>query len=155
MVPGQGERTPLHLPHGVTVWPCAAHRDASLQTSRAGGIWWYRWGGVLGRRGRDGPAAQGPVGASGSPLASSRQGSPSARVVLLARVEEAHRAEIPVDPFALLQDSIAAAAPRPWRLSLDGVDLSGDYLAVEAMTIREIGPNLPLAPHVVPRRGPA
>jgi diacylglycerol kinase family enzyme len=35
---------------------------------------------------------------------------------------------------------------RDWRVTADGEDLSGRYLAVEAMSIRCIGPGLPLAP---------
>jgi diacylglycerol kinase (ATP) len=50
----------------------------------------------------------------------------------------------------LLKDVIDEAEATPWDLSLDGVDRSGDFLAVEAMNIREIGPNLPLAPGADP-----
>jgi diacylglycerol kinase (ATP) len=37
-------------------------------------------------------------------------------------------------------------APRNRRVRLDGSDLSGDYLLVEAMNIPLLGPNVPLAP---------
>ncbi len=37
-----------------------------------------------------------------------------------------------------------------WQVELDGVDASGDYLAVEAMVIGETGPNIPLAPAADP-----
>lgn len=33
---GEGERAPLHLPCGVSVWLCAAHRSVAFQTRRAG-----------------------------------------------------------------------------------------------------------------------
>jgi hypothetical protein len=33
---GQGKRAPLHLPGGVSVWLCAAHRDPGFLRSRAG-----------------------------------------------------------------------------------------------------------------------
>ncbi len=33
---GRGRRAELHLPCGVSVWLCAAHRDPSFLTSRAG-----------------------------------------------------------------------------------------------------------------------
>jgi hypothetical protein len=36
MGPGTGERAELHLPHGVRVWLCAAHRSADFLTRRAG-----------------------------------------------------------------------------------------------------------------------
>ena len=32
---GQGERARLHLPYGVSVWLCGAHRSAEFQTGRA------------------------------------------------------------------------------------------------------------------------
>jgi hypothetical protein len=36
MGPGQGERAELHLPHGVSVWLCAAHRSLAFQRRRSG-----------------------------------------------------------------------------------------------------------------------
>lgn len=53
----------------------------------------------------------------------------------------------------LLRTLIGGAETRRWGLSLDGVELSGDFLAVEVMNIREIGPNLPLAPEAEPGDG--
>jgi diacylglycerol kinase family enzyme len=46
----------------------------------------------------------------------------------------------------LLQRIMADQAPRVRRVTLDGTDLSGEYLLVEAMNIPLIGPNIPLAP---------
>jgi hypothetical protein len=40
-----------------------------------------------------------------------------------------------------------------WRLELDGQDLSGDYLLVEAMNIRCVGPNLCVAQRAEPGDG--
>jgi diacylglycerol kinase family enzyme len=37
-----------------------------------------------------------------------------------------------------------------WRVTLDGADHSGDYLAVEAMVIGDTGPQVPLAPAADP-----
>jgi diacylglycerol kinase family enzyme len=37
-----------------------------------------------------------------------------------------------------------------WGVTADGVDPSGEFLAVEAMDIPEIGPNVPLAPEADP-----
>jgi len=53
----------------------------------------------------------------------------------------------------LLRDALAAARPARWRLELDGADLSGDLVGVEAMNIREVGPELPLAPSADPGDG--
>ncbi len=44
-------------------------------------------------------------------------------------------------------------APRYYQVRADGDDLSGDYLVVEVMNIREIGPRLTLAPHANPGDG--
>ena len=51
--------------------------------------------------------------------------------------------------FNLLKDY----TPSSYRITLDGEDLSGDYLLVEAMNIRSIGPNLDLAPMADPGDG--
>ena len=49
---------------------------------------------------------------------------------------------------------ILAAEPlRPWSVSVDGVSHDDDYVAVEAMNIRFVGPNLPLAPDADPHDG--
>ena len=46
----------------------------------------------------------------------------------------------------LLARLVEEAEPLAFSVTLDGLDLSGDYLAVEAMNARELGPNVPLAP---------
>lgn len=46
----------------------------------------------------------------------------------------------------LLAQVVEEAEPLACGVTLDGLDLSGDYLAVEAMNARECGPNVPLAP---------
>ncbi|HEY7598905.1 MAG TPA: diacylglycerol kinase family protein [Candidatus Limnocylindrales bacterium] len=53
----------------------------------------------------------------------------------------------------LLRRLLEQATPRRWRLSLDGEDLSGDYVGVEALNIRFIGPKVPLAPDADPGDG--
>ena len=40
-----------------------------------------------------------------------------------------------------------------WRVVADGTDLSGDYIAVEVLNIRFVGPNLPFAPQANPSDG--
>lgn len=46
--------------------------------------------------------------------------------------------------------SVAAAPVAHWSIAVDGSDLSGDYIGLEAMNIRSVGPNLPLAPDADP-----
>jgi diacylglycerol kinase (ATP) len=46
----------------------------------------------------------------------------------------------------MLGDLLREAKLARWRIAADGVDLSGDYLAVEVLNIRFVGPNVPLAP---------
>jgi diacylglycerol kinase (ATP) len=53
----------------------------------------------------------------------------------------------------LLRDAVDGMSARRWHVEIDGEDLSGEYLAVEAMNIGEIGPNLPLAPAADPGDG--
>lgn len=49
---------------------------------------------------------------------------------------------------------IAREAPvRHWRVVADGTDLSGDYITVEVLNIRVVGPNLPFAPQANPSDG--
>lgn len=53
----------------------------------------------------------------------------------------------------LLSAAVAESRSRLWRVDADGRDLSGEYIAVVAMNIGEIGPNLPLAPGADPGDG--
>jgi diacylglycerol kinase (ATP) len=46
----------------------------------------------------------------------------------------------------LLQEVVTERAPRLRTLALDGVDVTDEYLLVEAMNIPLVGPNVPLAP---------
>jgi diacylglycerol kinase (ATP) len=55
--------------------------------------------------------------------------------------------------LALLEDLVEAAQASRWEVELDGEDLSGDYLAVEAMNMRFVGPKVPLAPEADPGDG--
>ena len=45
-----------------------------------------------------------------------------------------------------LRKTLAGAKPRKWRVEIDGQDQSGEYLLVEAMNMKRIGPGLELAP---------
>ncbi len=53
----------------------------------------------------------------------------------------------------LLADLLGEARPAPWRITVDGADLSGDYLAIEILNIKFVGPNVPLAPEADPFDG--
>jgi diacylglycerol kinase family enzyme len=46
----------------------------------------------------------------------------------------------------LLQRIVAERQPAPRRLEIDGTDASGEYLLLEVMNTRMVGPNVPLAP---------
>ena len=53
----------------------------------------------------------------------------------------------------LLCELIREAPVYQWRITADGLDLSGDYLAVEILNIRFVGPNVPFAPEADPGDG--
>jgi diacylglycerol kinase (ATP) len=53
----------------------------------------------------------------------------------------------------LLAEVLAEATEQVWELTLDDVTVSETLLAVEAMNIRELGPNIPLAPDADPGDG--
>jgi len=53
----------------------------------------------------------------------------------------------------VLSELVREAPLHHWRIAADGVDLSGDYLSVEVLNIRFVGPNLPLAPAASPCDG--
>ena len=52
-----------------------------------------------------------------------------------------------------LRDLLDDASPAHWEVELDGTDASGEYVGVEAMNIRSIGPNVALAPDADPGDG--
>jgi diacylglycerol kinase (ATP) len=53
----------------------------------------------------------------------------------------------------LLADAIEAAREQSWELSLDGAVVTERLLALEVMNIRELGPNIPVAPDADPGDG--
>ena len=53
----------------------------------------------------------------------------------------------------LLARTLREARPQPWRVTADGRDHSGDYLAVEVMNTRFVGVNVPFAPDADPSDG--
>src|SRR5215470_544219 len=54
---------------------------------------------------------------------------------------------------AMLADRLKEAPQMHCTLTLDGKDMSGEYLMIEAMNIRSIGPNVELAPEADPGDG--
>lgn len=72
---------------------------------------------------------------------------------MMAKEDEAEANADDADPHAalerarkVLRKTLKEAKPRKWRVELDGKDQSGEYLLVEAMNMRRIGPALELAP---------
>ena len=53
----------------------------------------------------------------------------------------------------MLSDLLREAQPAEWRIVADGTDLSGEFLGVEILNIRFVGPNVPLAPEADPSDG--
>jgi diacylglycerol kinase (ATP) len=53
----------------------------------------------------------------------------------------------------MLREVVEALPAREWQVEVDGDDLSGEVLAVEAMNIGLMGPNLPMSPQADPGDG--
>jgi diacylglycerol kinase (ATP) len=53
----------------------------------------------------------------------------------------------------VLKDRLSSFTPNHLKVTLDGRDISGEYIMLEAMNISYIGPNLCLAPHANPTDG--
>lgn len=53
----------------------------------------------------------------------------------------------------LLRAVVEDAPALDWQVAIDGEDRSGELLAVNAMNVRETGPNVPLAPEADPADG--
>lgn len=53
----------------------------------------------------------------------------------------------------MLKDRLARSSPHELKLTLDGKDMSGDYVLFEAMNMEFVGPNLYLAPDIMPADG--
>jgi diacylglycerol kinase (ATP) len=70
---------------------------------------------------------------------------------LIARADEDDGGDDKVDHgLHVLQRTIAETPSSHWELDVDGVDLSGDYVGVEFMNVRETGPSVALAPEADP-----
>ena len=55
--------------------------------------------------------------------------------------------------LVLLRGIVERAKARHWQIDADGTDVSGDYLGVEAMNIRHVGPSVAIAPDADPGDG--
>jgi diacylglycerol kinase (ATP) len=53
----------------------------------------------------------------------------------------------------VFRDTLAGLEPHHWSLVLDGKPISGEFLLVEVLNIRSIGPNLVFAPDAIPSDG--
>jgi diacylglycerol kinase (ATP) len=63
------------------------------------------------------------------------------------------RSRKPHTGIPLMLEALEKTAPRDCRMSVDGSDMSGDYLMVEVMNIRSIGGKLAFAPDADPGDG--
>ncbi len=59
----------------------------------------------------------------------------------------------PERAVTVLRESLKAYEPRRWTVTIDGEDLSGEYLSVDAMNAKFFGPNLELAGEAEPFDG--
>jgi diacylglycerol kinase family enzyme len=73
-----------------------------------------------------------------------------ARLIARADDDDAGRDDKVDHGLHLLRRTIAETPSSHWELDGDGVDLSGDYVAVEFMNVRETGPSVALAPEADP-----
>lgn len=51
------------------------------------------------------------------------------------------------------RDVLSQLKPRPWKVTMDGHCFEGEFLLVEVLNIRSVGPNLVLAPEANPSDG--
>jgi diacylglycerol kinase family enzyme len=49
--------------------------------------------------------------------------------------------------------TLADLAPQPWTISIDGTQMCDEFLLVEVLNIRSVGPNLVFAPDASPSDG--
>ncbi len=66
---------------------------------------------------------------------------------------ERARAGEPLHGIELMIELVRSSPARPWRVSVDDRDVSGDYVMLEAMNIRQIGGAIDLAPGAVATDG--
>jgi diacylglycerol kinase (ATP) len=73
---------------------------------------------------------------------------------VLARAEDEPDGEEKLElGLRVLRDVLEDPSARRWSLEVDGAELSGEWLGVEVMNVRETGPNVPLAPDADPTDG--
>jgi diacylglycerol kinase (ATP) len=67
--------------------------------------------------------------------------------------EDRSKREELIDAVRMHAEVLSGLEPMPWRMTLDGVAVSGEYLLVAVLNIPFIGPNLELCPHADPTDG--
>jgi diacylglycerol kinase (ATP) len=75
-----------------------------------------------------------------------------------AKAAQKHREEMtPAAEFAAavqaFRDALADLKPRPWTITIDGRRISDEFLLVEVLNIRSVGPNVVFAPDASPSDG--
>jgi len=115
----------------VAAWATAARRPFDL--GRASGPWGERWfiecvgGGLIAR-------------------------SIEAFEQQPADVDRPRHEEL-IDAVRMHSEVLSKLKPSTWKMTLDGVEVSGDFLLVAVLNIPFIGPNLELCPHADPTDG--
>ncbi len=121
MGPGEGERARLHLPFGVSVWLCAAHRSDEFQRRRGGrdlaaslsGAW-RASGAMTRRRQRALEAHLARLASDGRPRATRRPGSytwPGLRAEAEARWAAGEPARVVIDELRARHARSRAVVP--------------------------------------------
>jgi diacylglycerol kinase (ATP) len=67
--------------------------------------------------------------------------------------EDRPRREELIDAVRMHAEVLSSLKPSTWKMTLDGVAVSGDFLLVAVLNIPFIGPNLELCPHADPTDG--
>ena len=78
----------------------------------------------------------------------------------IARAQHSQRQRDDLEPadeiaaaLDTFRDTLSALEPRPWTFMVDGRRISDEFLLVEVLNIRSIGPNLIFAPDATPSDG--
>jgi diacylglycerol kinase (ATP) len=75
-----------------------------------------------------------------------------AQAELKTRAETTPACEV-ATAVGTFRDTLLDLHPEPWTVTLDGTDTSGEFLLIEVMNIRSVGPNLEFAPDASPYDG--
>jgi diacylglycerol kinase family enzyme len=72
-----------------------------------------------------------------------------AETILRAEASDSEKDKVNLG-LELLRSVLDEAHTLEWEVEVDGVDLSGEFIAVEVMAVRDIGPRLTIAPQADP-----